>query len=49
MMLVEWAEYLPLFRKVMPRGTPASVVATREAYLQSVQREAEVVLARRTA
>ncbi|MBA3659271.1 MAG: glutamate synthase large subunit, partial [Gemmatimonadales bacterium] len=35
MMLVEWAEYLPLFRKVMPRGTPASVVATREAYLQS--------------
>ena len=47
--LVRWDEYLPLFRRVMPRGSAAQLAATRQAYLEPAQIEAEVGLARRTA
>jgi glutamate synthase domain-containing protein 3 len=47
--LVRWDEYLPLFRKVLPKGAAAQLPATRQAYLESAQVEAEVGLARRTA
>ena len=47
--LVQWEEFVPLFRKVVPKGAEGLVAATREAYLQSAQTEPELVLARRSA
>jgi glutamate synthase domain-containing protein 3 len=47
--LVQWQDYLPLFRKVVPSGAESLVAATRDAYLQAAHPEAELVLARRSA
>jgi glutamate synthase (NADPH/NADH) large chain/glutamate synthase (ferredoxin) len=47
--LVQWEDYLPLFRKVAPRGAPALVAAAREAYLRAREPEPAVELARRSA
>jgi glutamate synthase (ferredoxin) len=48
-MLVHWNEYLPKFRKVVPRGSAAQVAAIRTGYLNSPAREEEAILARRSA
>jgi glutamate synthase domain-containing protein 3 len=48
-LLVHWNEYLPKFRKVVPRGAAAQVDGIRTAYLSSPARDEEAVLARRTA
>jgi glutamate synthase (ferredoxin) len=46
--LVQWGDYLPLFKKVAPKGAFGLVAAAREAYLQTpLERERE--LARRSA
>ena len=46
--LVQWADYLPLFRKVAPKGAFGLVAAAREAYLQTpIEQDRE--LARRSA
>jgi glutamate synthase domain-containing protein 3 len=47
--LVQWESFLPLVRKVAPKGAEAYVAATREAYLLSDRPEIEPALARRTA
>jgi len=47
--LVQWESFLPLFRKVAPKGAEAYVAATRDAYLAAERVEAEPVLARRSA
>jgi glutamate synthase domain-containing protein 3 len=47
--LVQWESFLPLFRKVAPKGAEAYLAATREAYLLSDRPEIEPALARRTA
>jgi glutamate synthase (ferredoxin) len=47
--LVEWDRYLPLFRKVLPRGAGTLVNAVRDSYLRSTQRDLELSLERRTA
>jgi glutamate synthase (NADPH/NADH) large chain/glutamate synthase (ferredoxin) len=47
--LVQWESFLPLFRKVAPKGAEAFVSATREAYLASDRVEIEPALARRSA
>jgi glutamate synthase domain-containing protein 3 len=47
--LVQWEHFLPLFRKVAPRGAEAYVAATREAYLASERAEVQPALARRSA
>ncbi len=47
--LVQWDQFVPLFRRVAPKGATALVAAAREEYLQSVQAEPEPVLARRSA
>jgi glutamate synthase domain-containing protein 3 len=47
--LVRWDEYLPMFRKVMPKGSAAQLVATRQAYLSAPQGAEEALLARRSA
>jgi glutamate synthase domain-containing protein 3 len=47
--LVQWDQFLPLFRKVAPRGAEALVAAARNSYMQSVHAEAELVLERRSA
>jgi glutamate synthase (NADPH/NADH) large chain/glutamate synthase (ferredoxin) len=47
--LVQWDDYLPLFRKVAPRGASALVAATREAYLAAQVGAPEPELARRSA
>ncbi|HEU4647462.1 MAG TPA: glutamate synthase large subunit [Gemmatimonadales bacterium] len=50
--LVDWARYRPLFRKVAPKGAETYIAATREAYLRGAAvelREPELVLARRSA
>ncbi len=47
--LVQWDDYLPLFRKVAPRGAAALVAATREAYLSAQALTVEPELARRSA
>jgi glutamate synthase (ferredoxin) len=47
--LVEWERYLPLFRKVLPRGAGTLVNAIRDTYLSSTQRDLESSLERRTA
>ena len=46
--LVQWESFLPLFRKVAPKGAEAYIAATREAYLASERTEVEPALARRT-
>ena len=33
--LVQWSDYLPLFKKVSPKGAFGLVAAAREAYLQT--------------
>ena len=47
--LVKWEEYLPLFRKVVPKGAVALVEAARTRYLESAQAEPELSLERRSA
>ena len=47
--LVHWEEFVPLFRKVTPKGAQALVTATRDAYLQTALVESETLLARRSA
>ena len=45
--LVRWEEFLPQFRKIVPKGATALVESIRERYLDSPQAEPE--LARRSA
>jgi glutamate synthase (ferredoxin) len=47
--LVRWEEYLPLFRKVSPKGAAAQVNLIRSAYFNTPLAEAEAALAQRTA
>ena len=47
--LVQWDKFVPLFRRVAPKGAAALVATAREEYLQSSQAEPEPVLARRSA
>jgi glutamate synthase (NADPH/NADH) large chain/glutamate synthase (ferredoxin) len=47
--LVQWDNFLPLFRKVAPKGVEAYVAATRDAYLAAERVETEPALARRSA
>jgi len=47
--LVQWDQFVPLCWKVAPKGAEELVAAARDAYLQSVSVEAELVLARRSA
>ena len=47
--LVQWEDFLPLFRKVAPKGAAELVAAARDTYLSSRTAEAEPLLARRTA
>jgi glutamate synthase (ferredoxin) len=47
--LVQWESFLPLFRKVAPKGAEAYVAATREAYLGTEWAEVAPALARRSA
>jgi glutamate synthase (NADPH/NADH) large chain/glutamate synthase (ferredoxin) len=47
--LVQWDQFVPLFRKVAPRNATQLVAAARDAYLQSAAVEPELVPARRSA
>jgi glutamate synthase domain-containing protein 3 len=47
--LVRWNEFLPLFRKVSPKGAELQAAAIRAAYLASPQLDSEMLLARRSA
>src|SRR5690349_17436646 len=47
--LVQWEQFVPLFRKVAPRNATQLVAAARDAYLQSAAVEPELVPARRSA
>jgi len=47
--LVHWDQFLPVFRKVVARNSAQLVATARDAYLQSVSSELEVVLERRSA
>jgi glutamate synthase (NADPH/NADH) large chain/glutamate synthase (ferredoxin) len=47
--LVRWEDYLPLFRRVTPRGADAPVAAARHAYLNAYHGAEEAELARRSA
>jgi glutamate synthase domain-containing protein 3 len=47
--LVQWDQFVPLFRKVAPKDSAGLVAAAREAYLQSASSEPELVPARRIA
>ena len=47
--LVQWDQFLPLFRKVVARNSAQLVAAARDAYLRSGSSELEVVLERRSA
>jgi glutamate synthase domain-containing protein 3 len=47
--LVRWEEFLPQFRKVVPKGAAALVEAIRARYLEAAQAEPELSLERRTA
>jgi len=47
--LVQWDDYLPRFRRVMPKGAESLVAATRDAYLAAPDLQAELLLARRIA
>jgi glutamate synthase domain-containing protein 3 len=48
-MLVHWNEYLPMFRKVVPRDSAIQVGTIRTAYLSSSTADREVAPARLTA
>jgi glutamate synthase domain-containing protein 3 len=48
-MLVRWDEFVPLFRKVIPRDATAPVESLRTSYLETGIPEREVELARRSA
>jgi hypothetical protein len=48
-MLVQWEQFVPLFRKVAPKDAAQLVVAARNAYLQSAAAELELIPARRSA
>jgi glutamate synthase (ferredoxin) len=47
--LVQWDQFVPLFRKVVPKGALGLVEAARTRYLASALAEPELVLERRTA
>ncbi|MEO8089359.1 MAG: glutamate synthase-related protein, partial [Gemmatimonadales bacterium] len=47
--LVRWEEYLPLFRRVMPKGSADQLAMTRQMYLSEVQGAEEALVARRSA
>jgi len=47
--LVQWDQFVPLFRKVAPRNATELVAAARDAYLQAAAVEPEMVPARRSA
>jgi glutamate synthase (NADPH/NADH) large chain/glutamate synthase (ferredoxin) len=47
--LVQWESFLPLFRKVAPKGAEGYIAAARDTYLSADRTEIEPVLARRTA
>ena len=47
--LVKWEEYLPLFRRVVPKGAAALVEVILARYLEGAQAEPELSLERRTA
>jgi glutamate synthase (NADPH/NADH) large chain/glutamate synthase (ferredoxin) len=47
--LVQWEQFLPLFRKVAPRGAEALVAAARDGYLRTAHTEPELMLERRSA
>jgi len=47
--LVNWDEFLPLFRKVLPKGAEELVNTSRANYLETAPREADLILERRTA
>jgi glutamate synthase domain-containing protein 3 len=47
--LVQWDGFLPLFRKVAPKGAEGYLAATRDAYLSVERSELEPALARRSA
>jgi glutamate synthase (ferredoxin) len=47
--LVQWENFLPLFRKVAPTGAEAYLAATRDAYLAIERADVEPPLARRSA
>jgi glutamate synthase domain-containing protein 3 len=47
--LVQWEQFVPLFRKVSPTGAEQLVAEAREAYLHSAASDTELVLARRSA
>jgi len=46
--LVQWDDFVPLFRKVTPKGAESLAAAARDTYLRDVRTE-EPALARRTA
>jgi glutamate synthase (NADPH/NADH) large chain/glutamate synthase (ferredoxin) len=48
-LLVHWIDYLPKFRKVVPRGAAAQVDAIRTGYLSSPAGETDALLAKRIA
>jgi glutamate synthase domain-containing protein 3 len=47
--LVQWEQFVPLFRKVAPKDSAGLVAAARDAYLQSASTEPELVPVRRSA
>ena len=47
--LVQWESFLPLFRRVAPKGGHTYVAAVREAYLASEWMPVEPAMVRRTA
>jgi glutamate synthase (ferredoxin) len=47
--LVQWENFLPLFRKVAPKGAEVYVAAARETYLATERAETEPALVRRSA
>ncbi|HEV7364584.1 MAG TPA: glutamate synthase large subunit [Gemmatimonadales bacterium] len=48
-LVVRWDEYLPQFRKVVPKGAAGLVEVIRARYMESAQAEPELSLERRTA
>ncbi len=48
-LLVRWEEYLPLFKKVVPKGAAALVDVIRARYMEAAQAEPDLSLERRTA
>jgi len=47
--LVQWDQFVPLFRKVVPKGAAELVEAARGRYLESAPVEPELLLARQSA